>query len=196
MGVTEFIQQAVDWIGYSEENNQYKYIIDVYNSWLPHPRGYELQYDDDWCAGFVSACAIHTGNAGDFPLEVSVYYMKQGFISQDAYYPRGEGIPQTGHIIMYDWNGDGVPDHTGIVESVSGNTITVIEGNSNRAVRRLERDIAWEDILGYGVPTFTESPIPPEPPVPPTPTPTGKTKWKPWLKPSRYVMINGILVRR
>lgn len=35
-----------------------------------------------------------------------------------------------GDIVIYDWGGDRVPDHCGIVESVSGNMVTAIEGNT------------------------------------------------------------------
>lgn len=35
-----------------------------------------------------------------------------------------------GDVVIYDWGDDGVPDHCGIVESVSGNMVTAIEGNT------------------------------------------------------------------
>lgn len=35
-----------------------------------------------------------------------------------------------GDIVIYDWGGDRVPDHCGIVESVSVNMVTAIEGNT------------------------------------------------------------------
>lgn len=35
-----------------------------------------------------------------------------------------------GDVMIYDWGGDRVPDHCGIVESVSGTTVTAIEGNT------------------------------------------------------------------
>ena len=35
-----------------------------------------------------------------------------------------------GDVVIYDWGGDRVPDHCGIVESVSGNMVTAIEGNT------------------------------------------------------------------
>lgn len=33
----------------------HKSIVDAYNSYLPHPRGYKLTYTDDYCAAMVSA---------------------------------------------------------------------------------------------------------------------------------------------
>ena len=61
-------------------------------------------------------------------------------------------LPQPGEIIFFDWNGDMVPDHVGIVEKVDGGVIYTIEGNS-------AGDRCWEKryvvgnslILGYGI---------------------------------------------
>ena len=35
-----------------------------------------------------------------------------------------------GDVVIYDWGSDGIPDHCGIVESVSGSAVTAIEGNT------------------------------------------------------------------
>ena len=35
-----------------------------------------------------------------------------------------------GDVAIYDWGGDGVPDHCGILEVVGGSSITAIEGNT------------------------------------------------------------------
>ena len=37
---------------------------------------------------------------------------------------------QPGDVVIYDWDGNKVPDHCGIVESVSGTAVTAIEGNT------------------------------------------------------------------
>ena len=38
---------------------------------------------------------------------------------------------QPGDVVIYDWGGDKVPDHCGIVESVSGSSVVAIEGNTS-----------------------------------------------------------------
>lgn len=35
-----------------------------------------------------------------------------------------------GDLLLYDWNGDGKPEHIGICTAVSGSTLTAIEGNT------------------------------------------------------------------
>ena len=42
-------------------------------------------------------------------------------------------IPVPGSIIYFDWGGDGIADHVGIVESCDGSTVYTIEGNPNEA---------------------------------------------------------------
>lgn len=37
---------------------------------------------------------------------------------------------QPGDVVIYDWGGDGVPDHCGIVQSAGTSTLTAIEGNT------------------------------------------------------------------
>lgn len=41
------------------------------------------------------------------------------------------GPYKPGDIVIYDFQGDGIVDHVGIVEIVSGNTVTAIEGNTS-----------------------------------------------------------------
>ena len=70
-------------------------------------------------------------------------------------------VPKSGDIIFYDWDDSNPksenknsPDHVGIVESVSGDTITVIEGNCDSAVKRRTIKVNGKYIRGYGVPKY------------------------------------------
>lgn len=72
-----------------------------------------------------------------------------------------EGIrPAPGDVIFYDWsdtgNGDNTsaPDHVGIVVSVSGNTMKVIEGNMSNAVGYRNIAINGRYIRGFGLPDY------------------------------------------
>lgn len=40
---------------------------------------------------------------------------------------------QPGDVVIYDWGGDRVPDHCGIVEAVEGTYLSAIEGNTSAA---------------------------------------------------------------
>ena len=161
----EIVAQAQSWIGCKESDGTHRQIIDVYNSDKPLPRGYKVSYTDAWCATFVTACAIKCGATDIIPKECSCNKMialLKGlgcWVENDAY------VPAPGDLIFYDWEdkgtGDntGVSDHVGIVEKVSGNTITVIEGNYNDACKRRVLNLNGRYIRGYGVPKYDSEPV-------------------------------------
>lgn len=61
--------------------------------------------------------------------------------------------PQPGDQIFF-YDDGGQINHTGIVESVDGNTVTTIEGNSSDRVARRQYDINSGYIAGYGRPLW------------------------------------------
>lgn len=124
-----------------------------------------------WCAMFVSWVFHHEGLS--LPAETP-----KGF----AYTPRGAAwfrnrgrwttAPAPGHVVFFDFPGDGVNriSHVGIVEKVEGASVITIEGNTDvnggrtggQVLRRTRRG----GIVGYGVPDYTDHPhVLPLPPV-------------------------------
>ncbi len=106
----------------------------------------------EWCACFVSWCADQCG------------YIESGVMPKHSYCPTGvewfrsrgqwqdrNSIPAPGAIIYFDWGGDGIADHVGIVESCDGSTVYTIEGNANNACKQLSYAVGDQRILGYGV---------------------------------------------
>lgn len=154
------IEQAQAWVGRNEADGSFKSIIDTYNSHTPLARGYELKYTDEWCAGFVSAVAIATGNTDNVPLEVSCPRMIQIAQNMGIWQENDGHVPSPADIILYDWddsgNGDNTanPDHVGIVESVSNGVITVIEGNMSEKVGRRSLDVDGRYIRGFITPEY------------------------------------------
>ena len=146
------------WLGWSETNGKYRAIIDLYNTQRPLPRGYPVQYDDEWCATCVTAAGIQAGlhdiifgECGCGKM-IELYQAAGRWKENDAY------RPEPGDIIMYDWQdtgkGDntGGADHVGIVEKVVGSTITIIEGNKGEAVARRTLAVNGRYIRGYCLP--------------------------------------------
>ena len=156
----KIIAQAQSWIGCKESDGSHKKIIDTYNSHTPLARGYKVSYTDAWCATFVTACAIKCGATDIIPKECSCNKMIELFKNLGSWVESDAYVPTTGDIIFYDWedsgSGDnvGVSDHVGIVEKVSGDTITVIEGNYNNACTRRTFKVNARYIRGYGVPKY------------------------------------------
>lgn len=154
------ISQAKSWIGCKESDGSHKKIIDKYNAHKPLARGYKVKYTDSWCATFVSACAIACGYTDIIPLECSCEKMIELAKKKGIWVENENRTPSPGEIILYDWQdsgfGDnkGAADHVGIVEKVSGKTITVIEGNYGDAVKRREIQVNGRYIRGYICPKY------------------------------------------
>ena len=106
----------------------------------------------EWCACFVSWCADKSGCLGTSIPKFSrcadgvAWFRGQGRWQNSGY------LPQPGDVIFFDWNGDMVPDHVGIVEKVEGGVVYTVEGNS-AGDRCRENRYAFENslILGCGV---------------------------------------------
>lgn len=156
----DIIEIMRGWIGYSEANGKHKQIIDLYNSCRPLARGYAVQYYDAWCDTTVSAAFIKA-NAVDLigSTECGVEEHIKIFRSKGIWIEDGTITPKAGDIICYNWDtgtqpNDGYADHIGIVEKVSGNQITVIEGNCDGAVKRRTIPVGWGYIRGYARPKY------------------------------------------
>ena len=154
------ISIAKKYIGYKESDGSHKKIIDGYNSKKPLPRNYKVTYKDSWCATFVSFVGIKSGLSDIILKECScgemikLYKKENRWIEDDSY------VPNIADIIMYDWDdngkGDcvGYPEHVGIVVSVNGDTIKVIEGNKNDSVSYRTLKINGKYIRGYCIPNY------------------------------------------
>lgn len=168
------VNTAKAWLGSKESDGSFKKIIDLYNSNKPLARGYTVKYTDEWCATFVSAVAIKCGLTDIIPKECGCEAMIKLFMKLGAYNEDGKITPQAGDIIFYNWDdttqpNDGWADHVGIVSSVSGSTIKIIEGNMSNAVGERSIKVGNGYIRGYGLPKYaskaTTSPSPVKPPV-------------------------------
>ena len=159
------VKQAQAWVGRKESNGTHREIIDVYNSHNPLARGYKVKYTDAWCSTFVSAVAIKLGYTDIIPTECGCEKHIQLFKSKGIWIENENRVPKAGDIIFYDWDDSGVgdnlgnADHVGIVEKVSGNIITVIEGNYNNSVSRRDISVNAKYIRGYGVPKYDAEPV-------------------------------------
>lgn len=158
MYASKVVEKAQAWLGKNENNGTHKEIIDIYNKRKPLPRGYKVKYTDDWCATFVSAVFIALGY--DFVAECSCGQMISLLQAKGIWDENDARVPKPGEIIFYDWDDNGKgdnrgwPEHVGIVEKVSNNKITVIEGNISNAVGKRELAVNGKNIRGYGVPKY------------------------------------------
>ena len=157
---TALVLQAFTHLDSREGSPAHYGIIDCYNAHEPLAQGYAVQYDDNWCATFVSCIAIECALTEIIPTECSCerqigLWQELGRWEEDDIH-----LPLPGDIIYYDWDvrtlGDatGWSDHVGIVVGTHGPFIKVIEGNKDDTVS-YRYIIRWDPrIRGYGLPNY------------------------------------------
>lgn len=151
------------WLGWSEANGKYKQIIDLYNTQNPLPRGYAVQYDDEWCATTVTAAGIAAGLQDIILGECSCSRMVELYKAAGRWQERDDYVPDIGDIIMYYWK-DGAdyattdctasPNHVGFVGARTGTVLTIYEGNKGAAVATRPMQINGRYIRGYCLPDY------------------------------------------
>lgn len=151
---SKLIALAATYIGYKEGSNNWNQFAS--NSDLVKMYGWNPQ-NQPWCDIYVDVCFIEC-----FGLEMAcaMTYQPVGrgsaACATSAGYYKNNGAwfttPQVGDQIFF-YSGGGI-NHTGIVESVSGNTVTTIEGNTSDSVARRTYTIGSSYIAGYGRPKY------------------------------------------
>ena len=112
-----------------------------------------------WCCQFAwwvfkkagAAALFYGGKKTAYCPTLMQYYKDQGqFVTKDF---------KPGDIIFFDFNGNGQPDHVGIVEKVVGDTIYTIEGNTSvgndaNGGQVMRRNRTKKNVLGVGRPNY------------------------------------------
>lgn len=158
---SQVVSTAEQWLGSKESDGSHQPIIDLYNSHTPLAQGYEVQYDDNWCATFVSAVAIELGITDIIPTECGCQRQIGLFQDLGCWVEEDDYVPLPGDIIYYCMeNGSGSgdctawSDHVGIVVGTAGDLLKVIEGNASDQVTYRYLRIDHHTIRGYATPNY------------------------------------------
>lgn len=158
---SQMVSAAEKWLGAAEGDDDHRAIIDRYNAHEPLAQGYEVQYDDDWCATFVSTVAIECGFTDIIPTECGCQRQIELFKELGTWEEADDYKPLPGDIIYYCWgesslSGDciGWSDHVGIVVGTAGEFIKVIEGNKGDEVAYRYISVDERTIRGYAIPDY------------------------------------------
>lgn len=118
-------------------------------------RWYGFEDHVDWCAIFVSWCGDQAGMLKEDSLPKYAVCDEgiRWFIRNGKWYSR-RIEPKAGMIIFFDWNDDGVSEHTGIVEKCEDGIVYTIEGNSHDVCKRKWYAIGDKTIIGYGAAVY------------------------------------------
>lgn len=153
------VEEAQKYLGVVEGTIEHKKIVDIYNSQRKLPRGYRLQYDDAWCAAFMTFIGIQLGISDIILPECGCAPMIELYKAIGRWEERDDYVPQPGDLVMYDWDGKsgentGSPDHVGMVVSVKGKTIRVIEGNYQNKVQYRDICVEYVKTRGFCLPDY------------------------------------------
>ena len=129
--IDKVLNNCKKYLGIGEGSPSHTHILNVYNSHRPLARGYIVKPSDAWCMTFISAMFIESDAVAALGLtecgcqEYVNYARRNNMIVSE---------PTVGDLIFYDWGGDSVADHVGIIYHRSGNLVNVYEGNRNDSV--------------------------------------------------------------
>ena len=129
-----------------DENNDIKGYT-RYGAWYGIPYG-------DWCAMFASFCLHYAGIPEDVLPYSAVCNTWVGLLQEaELFESAADCYPETGFLIFFDTDSDGLADHVGIVTEVAedGETVSTIEGNSGDVVAMRSYLRTDSSILGYCV---------------------------------------------
>ena len=153
----DLLKIAETQLGYTESQRNFDVVPDEegegytikgytrYGDWYGIPYG-------DWCAMFISFCL----NYADIP-ETAIPYdcatttWIKSLSERGMYADASDYTPKPGDLIFFDWEGDKLSDHVGIVWAVNPNSITTIEGNHTASVEFFDYDRDDGHIQGYGI---------------------------------------------
>lgn len=134
------LDYAVRCIGVREDTPEHHALVDAYNSVRPYPRGYKLEYNDKWCAAFVTVCA-DKADLKNFPRECGTGEMYNHFNTKQYYLVSS---PQIMDIIWFTYS------HVGIIYNITPSHYVTIEGNANNQVLVQYHPIGAKYIKGFG----------------------------------------------
>lgn len=90
--------------------------------------GSQMGYTEEWCANFVSDCAILAGQGGAIPANGTCSGLYQNILNAGGKVTTSD--PQPGDICFINWSGGSSMQHVEIVYAVSGGCVYTIGGNS------------------------------------------------------------------
>ena len=150
---------ALALVGIKEGTAGHKKIIDIYNAQRKLPRGYKMTYTDAWCAATMTYIGIILEITNIILPECSCSAMIGLYKKAGRWEERDDYVPDIGDLVMYAWKGQKgentlAPDHVGMVVSVEGKTIRVLEGNYDNQCKIRVICVEYVKVRGYCLPDY------------------------------------------
>lgn len=153
-GLTTEDLAGVVWVNGSRSGNQT--IINIALSQVGQVGGqpfwswYGYSTRVEWCACFLSWCMNQVGH-GEVKFSSCHYGGMPYFQGISQWVNGGYTDLAAGDVIFFDWQGDGVVDHTGLVIGTDGSYVYTVEGNSGDTCKIKKYSISTSVIIGYGI---------------------------------------------
>ena len=143
-------------------------VVDIYNTFLPRPRGYKVKYDDMLCATYASTPFIQLGWMDIVPPECGAMQLYRNMEALGRAVLDKTRTPDIGDLIFFG-NGNTVSkiNHVGIVTEVKGKQIYYFDLQS--VVGRHTCPVGYAYIMGYGMPDYASKDLAPAPDPEPAP---------------------------
>ena len=147
-------------------NGQRNEVVDLYNTFLPHPRRYKVKYEDMLCATYVSSIFIKLGWTDIVPPECGAHQLYQNMDALGRGVQDKKRVPEIGDLIFFG-NSKYVSgiQHVGIVTEVKNNKQIYYYDIQSR-VGRHTCPVGYSWIWGYGMPDYASKDIQPKPEEP------------------------------
>lgn len=153
----DLLKIAETQLGYTESQRNFDAVLDengegyTLKGWTRYGAWYGIPYGD-WCAMFISFCLNYADiPESAIPYDCATTTWIDSLSARGMYAPAGSYDPKPGDLIFFDWEGDGLSDHVGIVWAVNPGSITTIEGNHTISVELFDYDLSDSHIQGYGI---------------------------------------------
>lgn len=154
------VEQAIEYA--KSQAGKRNEVADVYNTYLPRPRGYKVKYEDMLCATYVSSIFIYLGWTDIVPPECAAWRLARNMEALDRYKAERYRVPDPGDLIFFGGGAVSTIGHVGIVTEVKGKQIVYYDINAT--VKRSVCNVGYKYISGYGCPDYaahdTDAPEP------------------------------------
>lgn len=112
-----------------------------------------------WCGAFVNWCAEQIGVYPDIIPHTGLCTAGEAWFREKGLWQDNTYIPQPGDLVYFDFDGDQVTEHVGIVQFDQGTSIVTIEGNTDGTGITTGDTVAQKVrnksvVLGYGTPAY------------------------------------------
>lgn len=129
-----YVYLLLCYTGITERSQWHLEILAHYNKINPLPRGHKATASDSWCAIFLNAIGWLMGFR-DWPWECSCTLIRNEAKVRGIWSHGWSAMPRIGDWVIYDWGNNGTMDHIGAVIAIFGNSVWIVEGNYDDAVK-------------------------------------------------------------